>query len=109
MAAAVILRGEGYEVGVVLLETLKPYGPVADALMPILSCAKRVVYAEEGIKCGGAAEIMREELMVRGLDASRTEYRICAIDDNFASPKSPCDLYDHIGLSPEHLAQAMKN
>ena len=96
-------------VGVILLESLKPYGPVAEKLLPILSSAKRVVYAEEGIKNGGAAEITREELILRGMDMSKTEYRIAAIDDSFASPKNICELYDFIGLSPEKLAEKMNN
>jgi 1-deoxy-D-xylulose-5-phosphate synthase len=109
VAAADILRGEGMNVGVILLESLKPYGRVADKLLPLILSARRVVYAEEGIKNGGAAEITREELVLRGFDQSRTEYRIVAIDDNFASPKNICELYDFIGLSPEKLAEKMKN
>ena len=96
-------------VGVILLECLKPYGPVAEKLLPILSFAKRVVYAEEGIKNGGAAEITREELILRGMDMSKIEYRIAAIDDSFASPSTICDLYDFVGLSAEKLADKMRD
>ena len=102
------LRTEGIGVGVILVETLKPYGAVAEKLLPLLKNAKRIVYAEEGIKCGGAAMITREELILRGLDMSKTEYRIAAIDDNFASPDTPCDLYDYVGLSKEKLVEKMK-
>lgn len=109
VSAADILRGEGMNVGVILLESLKPYGPVAEKLLPILSSAKRVVYAEEGIKNGGAAEITREELILRGMDMSKTEYRIAAIDDSFASPSDICDLYDFVGLSAEKLADKMRD
>ncbi len=108
-AAADILRKEGMRVGIILVETLKPYGKVADRLMPIISSAVRVVYAEEGIKNGGAAEITREELILRGFDASETKYRIAAIDDCFASPEKQCELYDYVGLSPEKLAERMKD
>lgn len=106
--AADALRAEGINVGVILVETLKPYGAVAEKLLPLLKNAKRIVYAEEGIKCGGAAMITREELILRGLDISKTEYRIAAIDDNFASPDTPCDLYDYVGLSKEKLVEKMK-
>lgn len=95
--------------GVILVESLKPYGPVAEILMPILSKAKRIVYAEEGIKNGGAAQITREELSVRGFDFGKTEYIIAAIDDCFALPTVTCDLYDYVGLSAEKLADLMKD
>ena len=106
--AADILRSEGMRVGVILVETLKPYAPVAEELLKLISSAKRVVYAEEGIKNGGAAEITREELISKGLDTSVTEYVIAAIDDNFASPECRCELYDFVGLSPKKLAAKMK-
>ena len=108
-AAAEILRREGMSVGVVLIETLKPYGPVAERLFPILSSARRVVYAEEGIQNGGAAELLYASLVSLGFDATKCDYRIAAIDDSFASPDTPCDLYDYVGLSAEKLAEKMKN
>lgn len=107
--AADILRAEGMNVGVLVLETLKPYRSVAKKLLPILSAAKRVVYAEEGIKNGGAAEILCTELISMGLDLSKCDYRIAAINDSFASPTVTCDLYDFVGLSADKLADKMKN
>ena len=109
VSAADMLRSEGMSVGVILVETIKPYGPVAREILPMLSGAKRVLYAEEGIKNGGAAEITREELILAGMDIGVTDYKIAAIDDNFASPDSICDLYDFVGLSAEGLAKKMKN
>ncbi len=107
--AARMLRREGMSVGVLLIESLKPYGPLADKLLPMLSSARRAVFAEEGIKSGGAAELLREELITRGFDPGATEYRIAAVNDNFASPDKPCDLYDYVGLSAEALYKAMKD
>lgn len=107
--AADVLRAEGLNVGVILIETLKPYSAVAEKLLPIVSGAKRVVYAEEGIRNGSAAEITCAELISLGFDLGKTEYRIAAIDDNFASPDTPCDLYDYVGLSKEKLKDKMKS
>ena len=107
--SADLLRADGMRVGVVVVETLKPYSAVAGKLLSLVSSAKRVVYAEEGIKNGGAAEITREELISLVFDTTRTDYRIAAIDDNFASPNSLCDLYDYVGLSEEKLKDLMKN
>ncbi len=109
ISAAKKLRTEGMNVGIIVVETIKPYGTVADRLMPMLSLAKRVVYAEEGIMNGGAATLTREQLIQRGFDIKKTDYRIAAIDDNFASPTEPCDLYDFVGLSADKLEEIMKN
>ena len=107
--AADILRSKGMNVGIIVVESLKPYTPVAKEIVKLIHSAKRVVYAEEGIKNGGAAEITREELIALGLDITKTDYRIAAIEDNFASPRTLCDLYDFVGLSPEKLAKRMND
>lgn len=107
--AADMLRFEGKKVGVIVVETIKPYASVARAIMKLVSSAKRIVYAEEGIKNGGAAEITREELLSLGLNPNKTEYIIAAIEDNFASPDTICDIYHFVGLSAEKLAEKMKN
>jgi len=104
-AAALAMAECSEQVGVILLEMLKPYGKVAEEIMPYLSGAEAVLFAEEGIKYGGAAMLLREELLKIGLDVKKTRYEISAIDDNFASPDEPCELYDALGLSPEKLAK----
>ena len=106
LSAKDILVSEGYSVGVIVLESLKPYRDVAKCIFNTVN-SRRIVFAEEGIKSGGAAELLREELLSLGL-SSDTDYRIAAIDDNFASPESLCDLYDFVGLSAEKLALKMK-
>ena len=103
-----ILSAEGLDVGIILVETIKPYDGVVKKLIDLLPRAKRVVYAEEGIKNGGAAEITLTELINLGFDPSKTEFLIAAIEDNFASPTKKCDLYDYVELSPEKLAQKMR-
>ena len=104
-----MLRAEGIDVGVIVVESLKPYTSVAKELLSLISSVKRVVYAEEGIRNGGAAEITRDSLISLGFDISNTDYRIAAIDDNFASPEKLCDLYDYVGLSEEKLKDLMIN
>ncbi len=105
--ASKILAAEGITTGIILVETIKPYDRTVSAISGIISRAKRVVYVEEGIKNGGAAEICGEALYSLGA-LSSTDYRIAAIDDNFASPESICDLYDFVGLSPERIADKMR-
>lgn len=103
LEASYILAKDGIESGIVLLERLKPYESVKERLMPMLLSAERIVFVEEGIKNGGAAMIFGE--LIRDVVE---DYRIAAIDDNFASPKDKCDLYDFVGLSPEKIAEKMK-
>jgi 1-deoxy-D-xylulose-5-phosphate synthase len=102
-------RELGPEVGIILLETLKPYGEVAELVAPMISGAERVVFAEEGIRYGGAAMLLRDALSLRGFDFIKTEYIISAIDDNFASPKDACDLYAYVGLDKHSLIQKMNS
>lgn len=105
--ATEILKDQGKESGIILLETIKPYDDTAKIIAGIIANSRRVIYVEEGIKNGGAAEICGEAL--RSLGALKnTDYRILAIDDDFASPESVCDLYDYVGLSPERIAEAMR-
>ena len=63
---------------------------------------------EEGIKNGGAGMLFRESLSLCGYDFSKCRYDIIAVEDNFVSPETACDLYDYAGLSPEKIARRMK-
>ncbi len=107
LSAKEILEKNAHSVGVVLLEALKPYGRTADELLPYLENAEKVIFAEEGIKNGGAGMLIENELLSHGFDVSHGRYEISAIDDNFASPTELCELYDFVGLSPEKLAYKM--
>ena len=91
-----ILRSEGIEVGVLLLERLKPYQPIAEFIDTL--GASHILFAEEGIKNGGAAMIVGSMLH------NVAKYDIAAIDDSFLLPDSPTDIYDFAGISEEKLA-----
>ena len=108
-AESIVKESTRMRVGTVLLEVLKPYNIVARSILPYIKGARRIVFCEEGIKSGGAAMLLREELIKLGFDMTGCEYIIAAIDDNFASPDTPCELYDYVGLSPEKLADKMIN
>ena len=104
-----LLREQGKSVGVILLEKLKPYGELADKIIPLISGSSSVLFAEEGIYSGGAGMNLREALCNKSFDFSKTYYDVAAIDDNFASPDQRCDLYDYVGLSAEKLAARILN
>ena len=108
LKASRLLEKEGKKVGTVLLEVLKPYDFVAKKAIPYLTSAKKIVFVEEGIRNGGAGMLFCDALAAQGFDVLRAGYEILAIDDNFASPDEPCDLYDYVGLSPEKIAERMK-
>jgi transketolase C-terminal domain/subunit len=97
------LKEDGFSVGTVLIEKLKPCLDAVSILRPYVEAAERVIFVEEGIKNGGAAVNLREELILLGFNAET--YKIVAIDDNFASPDKVCELYDYLGLSPEKLSE----
>ena len=104
VSAAEILKGKGIKVGIVLLELLKPYDFLAEKLIDTIKDCKKTVFVEEGIRNGGAGMILYDSLRKLGFSG---EYDIVAIDDNFASPDTVCDLYDYVGLSAEKIAERM--
>jgi 1-deoxy-D-xylulose-5-phosphate synthase len=102
--AADILYGKGIKVGIILLERLKPYDDLARSVRPYISASRKIIFAEEGIKNGGAAMLLKSALEDIGLELS-DKYEIIAIDDNFAAPAESCELYEYLGLSPKRLSE----
>ena len=103
-----LLATDGVSAGIVLVECLKPYEPVCERISSLAKDARQIVYVEEGIKNGGAAMITESTLRGNGFDFGKTNYDIIAIDDNFASPDKPCDLYDFVGLSSRKIHERCK-
>lgn len=108
LSAKKLMAEEGIDAGIIILERLKPYGCIAKQTVKYLSSAEAVLFAEEGIKNGGAGMLLAKELSELGFDV-QTRYRIAAIDDNFASPSELCDLYGYLGMSPEALTEKILN
>ena len=104
-AARDIVEENGVNAGIIAVETLKPYGEVASIIKRLTFGARRVLYVEEGILSGGGAQNTLTELNRLGFDFRATDFRIAAIEDNFAAPAEPCELYSYVGLSPAKLAE----
>ena len=102
--ASDILKNRGIKSGIILLEKLKPYEDIAKKVDKYITSAKRIVFAEEGIKNGGAGMLLGAALSGIGVNLS-CRYEVVAIDDNFASPEYVCDLFDYLGISSEKLAK----
>ena len=106
--AQAILDSEGVRSGIVLVEKLKPYPESADAVAGYISGASSVVFVEEAIKNGGYSMITENMLRINGCLSSDVKTAIIAIDDNFVIPTERCDIYDYAGLSPEKIANKMR-
>ena len=107
LSAEKMLKSNGEDVGTILLEILKPYDLIAHKALDYLGKAEKIVFVEEGIRNGGAAMLFMDALGKLGFDFSKTSYEIVAIDDNFASPECPCDIYDYLGLSAQKIMEKM--
>ncbi len=97
------LSARGIDVGIILVEKIKPYADSCDQIYDLISSADHVVYVEEGIKNGGAAMITGNILYEMGFDTSDRTYDIIAIDDNFVAPDKLADIYDYAGISSEKI------
>jgi transketolase len=102
VAAAKILAGEGIEVRVVNVSSMKPADNVA--LAALADGMKGVVTAEEHSLIGGLAALMREVLQGRSIPM-----KTIGIDDRFGqSAHSYEDLLQAYGLTPAHIAAAVR-
>lgn len=105
IAAARQLRDMGESCGFIVVEKIKPYEPLVDLLSSFVTERSHILYAEEGIKNGGAAMITETLLAERGIRPAT--YKIAAIDDSFVSPTERCDIYEYAGLDSDRLARLM--
>ena len=101
-----MLLMRGIEVGIILLERLKPYESIAEKIKGYVAFADRVIFVEEGIKNGGAGMLLAAAL--RSLDVSlEKKYEIAAIVDTFAKTTESSDIYAELGLSAGELFKKM--
>ncbi len=92
---------------VILLERLKPYDEIAEKVMDLI-CENRgkIIFLEEGIKNGGAGMLLADAIAkINGGSEliCNFDYKIMAIDDNFAIPDKICDLYKYCKLDFESI------
>ena len=104
IGAAEILLKQGIRTGIVLIERIKPFDEALELIGKLISEGCHILYAEEGIKNGGAAMITRDKLSDMGLVTGRS-FEIAAIDDSFLIPKTVTDIYEYAGLSEVKLAE----
>ena len=54
-------------------------------------------------------KIITDMLSDAGVFTGGAKYDIAAIENGFANPNVPCDLYDYVGLSAQKLAAYFLN
>jgi 1-deoxy-D-xylulose-5-phosphate synthase len=106
LLAEKIMKKEGHDIGIILIEALKPYEFAVKEILPYVKDAKSVLFVEEGIKNGGAGMILKSALSELGVFVNN--FKIQAIDDSFAMPSEPCDLYEYLDMTPEKLCEKIK-
>ncbi len=106
--AADSLIAEGIEVGIILVEQLKPHRRSAELIAPLIRGAENLLFVEEGILNGGYSMTVAALLQDISADMSGVKISFAAIDDSFAIPAEPTDIYDYLGLSSSCLKKRMK-
>jgi len=110
--AADSLKAEGINVGIILVEQLKPHRISAELIAGLLPGVKSLLFVEEGILNGGysmiSASLIRDIAAKASIDISRMQISFAAIDDSFAVPSVPMDIYEYLSLSSSALEERMK-
>ena len=104
-----MLKKDGIESGIILVEKLKPYSESVDKIYSFIKGAKKILFVEEGIKNGGFSMIAENTLREKYDLGCDCDIAIRAIDDNFVIPDKKCDVYEYLGFSPEALSFEIKN
>ena len=104
--AKLALESKGKRVGIILAEKLKPYANFAKLVSEMLPSQCRVVFLEEGIYYGGAGMLLREELMRLpdfDFNTAISDFKIFAVDDNFAIPEEKTSHYKWCNISSDDV------
>ena len=82
LAARDLLAEQGIRAGVLLTEYIRPYGKLADEILPLLPAGVPVVFAEEEIRAGGFG-MMLSDALHRHPRFDGRELSVVAVEDNF--------------------------
>ena len=107
--AADMIATQGVKCGVLLLEKLLPLDSSAALILEALENAPagaKVIFLEEGVRCGGLGECVYELLRNKPGFADK-EYIIKAIDDPFARIAKKSTAYETYGISSYDILGAV--
>lgn len=106
--AADVLKAEGIDTGIILLEYLKPYDKLAGEIACLVpESVNTILFLEEGIRNGGAAMLLRDKLSEREA-FKRVTMSILAIDDNFVHLKKGDTPYSAAGISKNDIINRIR-
>lgn len=107
MEACEMLKAQGHRNGILLLEQLKPYGEIANQLIPYLpKKACKIVFLEEEIKAGGMGMMLSDALHSYEIMQNKTVC-IMATDDTFAVQEKNEPIWQTVGVDRFHIVQTI--
>lgn len=97
----------GQTCGVIVLEKLTPYAQIAEEICKLLpQGVETVLFAEEGIRCGGAGMCLWQALLEQDL-LPGVQIRVLAIDEPFQPKRGKDTLYAAYGIDSESMVNAI--
>lgn len=103
LAASDELRERGVNVGIILLEKIKPFGECAENAAKLLpSGVKKIIFLEEDIRTGGMGMTLSDEMARRGM-LEGVEREIIAVDDTFVPRHAGKSVYEDAGTCAEFI------
>ena len=109
MKASKELKQKGLNVGIVLLEMLKPYDELAKSLAIHIPSQTKVIFLEEEIRAGGMGMNLSDKLIEMNV-LKRENIHLMAVDDSFISTRQKGQsVYYAAGLSKDYIIKASQN
>ncbi len=101
------LAEQGKNIGILLLEQLKPYDETAVQILPLLpEKACKVVFLEEEIRAGGMGMLLSDALL-KHEKMQNKEVILMATDDNFAIQNKKEPIYKSVGVDWESIVSKL--
>ena len=105
LRAEKLFAAKGIKVGTILLEKLKPHADAANRIFAVLpNDCKRIIFLEEGIRNGGAAQCLCDKL-TEIFDVRDITFSIHAIDDAFITGEKGKALRQSAGITAESIVE----
>ncbi|MBQ8415296.1 MAG: hypothetical protein IJX13_00120, partial [Clostridia bacterium] len=103
MKAADVLSKEGKQIGILLLEQLKPYDETAKMILPLLpKKACKLLFLEEEIYAGGMGMLLSEALL-RHPETSNKDVCVMAIEEDFVVQERNESILKTAGLDHDSI------
>jgi len=109
MAACDLLKERSCRAGILLLEQLKPYGEVAEQILPLLPEGEcKLIFLEEEVYAGGMGMMLSDELKKFPKLQNKT-VRIMALKDEFGLQEREESIWKSCGMDRDAIVEAVLN